>query len=114
MATNTFKSYPALNITSAGGTMYTVPASTTAVLLGVNVANGTGSAAGTAGQTIRVTLTRSGVEYNYVPPGALNPVGGGLSPVGVEGKHVLQANDILKVYPSAGAVDTLVSVLEMS
>lgn len=108
---NTLKSYPVAAIpANTGGAAYTVPASTTATLIGCSIANNSS----TAVITVNVQLKRSGNFYNWVPPGASIPVGGSLQVVGVEGKMVLQAADVLVITPIGGTVDTIVSVLEQA
>lgn len=110
---NTLKSVPTAaiaNNSGAGGTVYNPGAGITATLIGFNIANNST----TTVISVQVTLTRSAVTYNIVPAGAIIPVGSSLNLVGIEGKMVFMANDVVKVIPTGGTVDTLVSVLEQS
>lgn len=110
---NILKSYPTAGITNnsgAGGTSYTVPASTTSTFIGFNIANNST----TAVVSVQVTMKRGATTYNWVPAGANIPVGSALDIVGVEGKLVGQAGDVFTVIPTGGTVDTIVSVLEQS
>lgn len=113
MTTNVLKSYPTAGIANnsgAGGTAYTVPASTTATIIGFNISNNST----TSVISVQVTLTRGATTYNWIPAGANIPVGSALDCVGVEGKMVLAAGDVIKVIPTGGTVDTIISVLEQS
>jgi hypothetical protein len=111
MTTNVLKSYPVAALAAgAAGTAYTVPASTTATVIGFSIANNSS----TAVISVNVQLKRGATSYNWVPPGANIPVGGSLQVVGVEGKMVLAPGDLLTVTPVGGTVDTIVSVLEQS
>lgn len=113
MTTNVLKSYivgAIANNSGAGGAAYTVPASTTATLIGFNIANNST----TSTISVNVTLTRGATTVNWIPAGANIPVGSALDCVGVEGKMVLAAGDIIKVIPTGATVDTIISVLEQS
>lgn len=106
---NVLTSTATRNIGTTITTVYTTPASTTSTLIGLNVAN-------IASSVIYVTvqLSRGGLLYNIVKD-AMVPVGGSLACVGVEGKHVLLAGDLVRVTSNtATSVDTIVSVLEQS
>lgn len=113
MASNILKSYPTAGIANnsgAGGTAYTVGAGVTSTLIGFNIANNST----TATITVQVTLTRGATTYNLIPAGAYIPQGASLGLVGIEGKMVFMANDVVKVIPTGGTVDTFISVLEQS
>lgn len=111
MTTNVLKSYLTSGIASgSAGTVYTVPASTTATLIGFNIANNSS----TSVISVQVTLTRGATVVNWIPPGANIPVGSALDCVGVEGKVVAAAGDIIKVTPTGGSSDVIISVLEQS
>jgi hypothetical protein len=79
-------------------------------LIGLHISNNST----TAVVSVQVTLTRGGTTVNLIPPGANIPVGGTLACVGNEGKIVVLGSDIVKVIPTGGTVDTIVSVLEQS
>jgi hypothetical protein len=91
--------------------VYTVPASTTATVIGLTVSNITGSNATT---DVQVTDTSGGTTV-YLVKAANVPVGGALVPIGGEQKIVLETGDVLKVTSSASAsLDVTVSILEQS
>jgi hypothetical protein len=94
----------------SGGYAYTVPASTLATLIGLSIANNSTTSA----ITVNVRILRGATTVNWVPPGAYIPVGGSMQCIGIEGKMVLKAGDIVQVIPSASSVDTIASMLEQS
>jgi hypothetical protein len=106
---NSFKSYPASNITTSGNTIYTVPAATQSVGVGLVISNKVNSPV-----AANVAITRSSNTF-YVIANATIPVGGSLVVAGVDQKMVMQANDIVTITSSAnGASDVWFSVLEIS
>jgi len=106
---NTFKSYPAKNIVTSGNTVYTVPAATQSVGVGLVISN-----TSQAPITANVAVTRSAVSY-YIVNSATVPVGASLVVAGVDQKLVLQASDAVVVTSSANASsDVWFSVLEIA
>lgn len=106
---NVLTSQTARNIGTTITTVYTTPASTTATLIGLNVCNITTNVI-----YVTVHLSRS-ATLTHLVKNAMVPPGGALSCVGVEGKHVLVAGDLVRVTSdTASSVDTIVSVLEQS
>ena len=100
---NTFKNYVAASVGTSATTVYTVPASTTAVTIGLSVAN-------TSASQITVDVQAAGV---YVVKGAPIPAGSGLSVL--DGKIILEATDTVVVTSSAAtSADVILSVLEQS
>ena len=100
---NTFKNYVAASVGTSATTVYTVPASTTAVTIGLTIANTTTS-------QITVDVQAAGV---YVVKGAPIPAGAGLSVL--DGKIILEATDTVVVTSSAAtSADVILSVLEQS
>lgn len=100
---NTFKNYVAASVGTSATTVYTVPASTTAVTIGLTVANTTTS-------QITVDVQAAGV---YVVKGAPIPAGSGLSVL--DGKIILEATDTVVVTSdTASSADVILSVLEQS
>jgi hypothetical protein len=100
---NTFKNYVAASVGTSATTVYTVPASTTAVTIGLTVANTTAS-------QITVDVQAAGV---YVVKGAPIPAGSGLSVL--DGKIILETTDTVVVTSSAAtSADVILSVLEQS
>lgn len=100
---NTFKNYTSTSVGTTPTTVYTVPSATTAVTIGLNLANVTGN-------QITVDVQCAGA---YIIKGAPIPAGAGLSVL--DGKIILEAADTLVVTSSAASsVDVILSVLEQS
>lgn len=106
---NTFKNYPTADIGVAASTVYTVPASTTAIIIGLWVSNILANSI-----TVDVYVTIGGVDY-YLVKAAPIPVGGALLPIGAGSKNVLETGDALKIAASeATAADAVLSCLEIT
>ena len=100
---STFKNYTSSSVGLTPTTVYTVPALTTGVTIGLNLANVS------AGQ-VSVDVQVSGV---YVVKAAPIPAGSALSVL--DGKIILEAGDTLQVTSSvASSCDVVLSVLEQS
>ena len=100
---NVFKNYTSASVGTSPVTVYTVPASTTAVTIGLNVAN-------VSANQITIDVQCAGA---YVIKGAPIPAGAALSVL--DGKIILEAADTLVVTSSAAtSADVLLSVLEQS
>lgn len=100
---NTFKNYASTSVGTSPATVYTVPASTTAVTIGLNVANVSAS-------QITIDVQCAGA---YVVKDAPIPAGSALSVL--DGKIILEAADTVVVTASAAtSADVLLSVLEQS
>ena len=101
---NTFKRYPSsASVGTTAETIYTVAASTTSVLIGVNLANVTTS-------QIKVDVQVAGV---YLIKGVPIPANAGFSPL--DGKLILEAADTVVVTSdTASSCDVVVSVLEQT
>lgn len=100
---NTFKNYTTSSVGESASTVYTVPAGTTAILIGCNLANRTGS---------QVTVDVQ-VGSTYLVKGAPVPSGSALSVL--DGKVIMEATETLVVTSSdASSVDVILSVLEQS
>jgi hypothetical protein len=108
---NTFKLKTKAGVTTLA-TVYTVPSSTTAVILGLVVGNTTSSAITT---TVTIVSDTNDVETNadveLLTTGAI-PANSSLE-VMTGNKIVLQTTDVLKVYGS-GAVDVVLSIMEIT
>ena len=108
---NTFKLKTKAGVTTLA-TVYTVPASTTSIVLGLVIGNTTGSA---ITSTITVSSDTSDTETNadveLLTTGAIPAY----SSVDVlsGSKLVLQTTDLLKVY-GTGAVDVALSIMEIT
>jgi len=100
---NTFKNYTATDVGASPATVYTVPASTTAVIIGCNVANKTGAA-------INVDVQ---IGSTYLVKGAPVPSGSALSVL--DGKIIMETTEVFTVTSdTATSADVILSVLEQT
>ena len=91
--------------------VYTVPSSTTAVVLGVSLANKDTSSR--TADVLIVSDTGSNAD-SYLGKGLPLPVGGTLEIMGGN-KLVLQTTDVIQAKASAGsAIDVIVSIMEIT
>ena len=105
---STFTSYMAKDVGTSPLTLTTVASATVTTLIGLSVANTSGSAI-----TIDVYVTRSASNV-YIIKGAAIPVGSTFILSGGDQKVVMVASDALKVVSSAAAsADAIASVLEI-
>ena len=108
---STFKNSVTSGVGTSQTSVYTVPASTTATIIGLTIANTTVSNV-TCDVVVTDTSTTTDV---FVVKGANVPSGGALVPIGGDQKVVLEATDVLKVTSSdASSLDVTVSILEQS
>lgn len=99
---NTFKNEKG-EASTAGNVVYTVPSSTTAIILGLQLAN--------KSDTLETASVQLGTTY-IIKDAAL-PVGSALSVL--DGKIIAEASETITVTSSANtAVDVIVSVMEQS
>ena len=100
---NTFKNYTSSSIGTTGVEVYRVPLNTTSIIIGCNLAN-------TSSSQITASLEVAGV---YLVKDAPIPAGSSLSVL--DGKVILEEDNVVKVTSSAGlSVDALLSVLEQT
>jgi len=101
---NTFKNYTSSLTDGTETTVYTVPASTTAVVIGLNVANTT---------TSQITVSVK-VAGTFLVKNAPIPAGSALSVL--DGKVIAETTDTITAQSSdsSGNVDVIASVLEQS
>jgi hypothetical protein len=100
---NTFKNYTSASVGTTPTTVYTVPASTTAVIIGCNLANRSGS-------SINVDVQ---LGSTYIVKGAPIPSGSALSIL--DGKVIAETTETIVVTSdTASSVDVIISVLEQS
>jgi hypothetical protein len=100
---STFKNYTSASVGTSAVTVYTVPASTTTVVIGCNLANRTGS-------SVNVDVQ---LGSTYVVKGAPVPSGSALG--AVDGKIIAEAGETVVVTSdTASSVDVILSVLEQS
>ena len=108
---NTFKLKSANNLTTSLATKYTVPSSTTAVVLSISFAN-----TSNASKTVDIQII-SDTDSNanaYLGKSLPVPAGGTLE-IMQGNKLVLQTTDAIKAKASAGSsVDILISVMEIT
>ena len=106
---NTFKSYGAAAVGTGDTSVYTVPASTQAVILGITVAN---IVSATVNVTVKVT---KGSGTYFIVKNAPVLVGSSIEVIGNGSKFVAEAADIIKVASdTASSVDAVVSLLEIA
>jgi hypothetical protein len=100
---NTFKNYTSASVGTSAATVYTVPASTTSVMIGCNLAN-------TSSSQVAVDVQAAGV---YLAKGIPLPAGSALSVL--DGKIILETTDTVVVTSdTASSCDVIVSVLEQT
>jgi hypothetical protein len=99
---NVFKNYTG-EATTGGATVYTIPASTTGILMGLNLANKTGS-------QVTASVQLGSV---YIVKDAPVPAGSALGVL--DGKLIAEAGEVVTVTSDTNsAVDVIISVLEQS
>jgi hypothetical protein len=99
---NVFKNYTG-EATTGGATVYTIPASTTGILMGLNLANKTAS-------QVTASVQLGSV---YIVKDAPVPAGSALGVL--DGKLIAEAGEVLTVTSDTNsAVDVIISVLEQS
>jgi len=100
---NVFKNYTSASVGTGATTTYTVPSSTTSVMIGCNLANKTAA-------QIRVDVQAAGV---YVIKNVPIPSGSSLSVL--DGKIILETTDtVIVTSDTASSTDVIVSVLEQT
>ena len=105
---NTFKRYTSNSVGTSLATVYTVPGSTTSVVIGGIVSNVTADTV-----NVTVTATTSSTVINLIGEDTPLPAGTALS--FIDGKVVLETGDIVKVKSSAAtSLDAHLSVMEIS
>ena len=100
---NNFKNYTSTSVGTSATTTYTVPASTTSIMIGCIISNTTSS-------EIKIDVQAAGA---YVVKDAPIPSGSALSVL--DGKIILEATDTVVVTSdTATSADVIVSVLEQT
>ena len=100
---NVFKNYVSASVGTSSTTIYTVPSSTVAVLVGLNLANRTAG-------TIKVDVL---LGTTYVCKDVIVPTGSSLGVL--DGKIIAEAAETIKVLSdTASSVDVILSCLEQS
>lgn len=100
---NTFKNYTASSVGQSEETVYTVPAGTTSVVIGCNLANVTGSSVNVSVKAAHVHI----VKDVAIPSGSALSV--------LDGKIILsESNPVTIESDTDESVDVIVSVLEQT
>jgi hypothetical protein len=106
----TFKNYSSSAVGTTETTIYTVPSSTSTIVIGMTIANVLANTQ--INVDVKAVLNGSAV---FLVKNATIGVGGALVPVGGDQKLVLEAGDIIKVTStSASSADIILSVLEQT
>lgn len=106
---NTFKSFGSAAIGTSDSNVYTVPAVTQSVILGITVANIV-----SATVNISAKITKASGTY-FIVKSAPVLVGSSIEVIGDGSKFVMEAADVLKVVSdTASSVDATVSLLEIA
>jgi hypothetical protein len=109
MSTNTFTRYVAKNVGTSASTLVTAASSTQTTVIGLTVANTSGSPI-----SVSVYVTATATNY-YIVNNATVPVGGSLALFGADGKLVLNTGDAFNIISSAASsADAILSVLQIS
>lgn len=106
---STFKNYFTQNIGTTNTAIYTSPSGSNSTVIGISMCNVTN-------QTIAgsIFIVSGGANTHMVKSASL-PIGSALVPVGGDQKLVLEGGDAIYVYSNtANAIDTIVSVLELT
>jgi len=105
---NTFKRQTSNSIGSSYTTVYTVPGSTTTVIIGGVVSN-----TGTGTVNVEVAVNDGTNDINLTGKDTPIPAGTALS--FIDGKVVLQAGDVIKAKGSvANELDVMLSIMEIT
>ena len=112
---NNFKLKTKPSLTTSLATYYTVPSSTTTVVLGISLANTSASSVTADVQIISDTSHNSETNSTAYLGKSLPIPSGGTLEIMQGNKLVLQTTDAIKAKASAGsAVDLLISIMEMT
>tara|TARA_B000000460_G_scaffold220913_1_gene172724 strand:- start:389 stop:727 length:339 start_codon:yes stop_codon:yes gene_type:complete len=110
---NTFKLKTGASVGTSLETVYTVPAATTAVMIGAMMANKSASAITVDVQIVTASSAGENADDVYIIKSVSIPTGGTLE--AIEGKVVLETGDIVKALASVtAALDVALSVMEIT
>lgn len=105
-----FKSYTFQSVGTSLQTLYTVPSSTTAIIIGCDIANTT---INLVNATLAITKS-GGAATNLIKNGPIMS-GGAMIPIGGAAKLVLQSSDVLTLLSdTASSLDCTISIMEIS
>ena len=111
---NTFKLKTKAGIDASLVTIYTVPANTTTVIIGLTISNIKGSSVTSDAQIVTASSSGENADDVYLIKDIPLPAGSSIE-IMSGNKIVLEAGDIVKVKGSVtNAVDALLSVMEIT
>ena len=111
---NTFKLKTKANIDASLVAVYTVPSSTTTVIIGCTVANVKGASVTADVQIVTAASSGENADDVYVVKAIPLPAGSSVE-IMAGNKIILEAGDIVKVKGSAtDAVDAILSIMEIT
>jgi hypothetical protein len=111
---NTFKLKTKAGIDASLTTVYTVPGSTTTVIIGLTISNVKGSSVTADAQIVTASSSGENADDVYVVKAIPLPAGSSVE-VMAGNKIVLEAGDIIKVKGSVtDAVDAILSIMEIT
>lgn len=108
---NTFKNTITADVGTSEATIYTVPSSTTSVIIGLSLSN---TSISTISATVTVTDTSAGTTANLIKNVSI-PASSSLVVVGNEQRIVMETTDVLKVTSSEDdSIDVVLSRLDVT
>ncbi len=111
---NTFKLKTKANVDASLVTAYTVPGSTTAVIIGLTIANVKGASITADAQIVTASSSGENADDVYVVKSIPLPAGSSVE-VMSGNKIVLEAGDIVKVKGSVtNSIDAILSIMEIT
>ena len=111
---NTFKLKTKAGVDASLATVYTVPSSTTTVIIGLTIANVKGSSVTADAQIVTASSSGENADDVYVVKDIPLPAGSSVE-VMSGNKIVLETGDIVKVKGSTtDAVDAILSIMEIT
>ena len=111
---NTFKLKTKAAIDASLVTVYTVPSSTTTVIIGLTISNVKGAAVTADAQLVTASSSGENADDVYIAKDIQLPTGSSVE-IMAGNKIVLQSGDIIKVKASVvDGVDALLSVMEIT
>ncbi len=114
MATNTFKLKTKTAVGTTPTTVYTVPASTTTVVIGLTVANILGASVTASAQIVTASVTGENADDVYFIKNI--PLPSGSSVEMMSGNKInLEAGDVIKLTcDTASGIDVVLSIMEIA
>ncbi len=111
---NTFKLKTKANIDASLTTVYTVPSSTTTVIIGCTVANVKGASVTADVQLVTASSSGENADDVYIVKAIPLPAGSSVE-IMAGNKIILEAGDVVKVKGSVtDAVDVILSIMEIT